>query len=277
MALGGCNLVFGLDPGSGGDDVAIDGPDRDDAPDDGTTCTGGDEDGDTIADGCDNCPHLLNPEQANGDGDGLGDACDPHGDSAQRIVRFDGFKEAPPDMTLFASAGAPAFVIEEGQLVDNDATPEIDQLARFPAGPGPLTLITRATVHNVVAPPVTASASIGAWGIIDGTGAFPGGVVAEAGMINNAGMLEAVTQVSDTAALVSARGPAPRPFGSGTTLTLVLAIGDGLHADFTSTDIGGVSDRAIIMNGNLRGTDVGLRTHSLGARFDYLLVFGPGS
>jgi len=35
-----------------------------------------DSDGDTVADGADNCPNNLNPDQADLDGDGLGDACD---------------------------------------------------------------------------------------------------------------------------------------------------------------------------------------------------------
>jgi hypothetical protein len=37
---------------------------------------GGDTDGDGICDDVDNCPLVANPDQANGDGDGVGDACD---------------------------------------------------------------------------------------------------------------------------------------------------------------------------------------------------------
>ncbi len=50
-----------------------------------------DEDGDTVDNGTDNCPGVFNPKigttQADGDGDGVGDACDPHpGDAKDRIA-----------------------------------------------------------------------------------------------------------------------------------------------------------------------------------------------
>ena len=40
-----------------------------------------DRDGDAVPDGSDNCPDLPNPDQANFDGDGFGDACDPDDDN----------------------------------------------------------------------------------------------------------------------------------------------------------------------------------------------------
>ena len=36
-----------------------------------------DRDGDGVADAADNCPNVANPDQADGDGDGLGTVCDP--------------------------------------------------------------------------------------------------------------------------------------------------------------------------------------------------------
>ncbi len=43
-------------------------------------CIDPDKDGDTVANGKDNCPDEANPEQSDTDGDGVGDACDPDAD-----------------------------------------------------------------------------------------------------------------------------------------------------------------------------------------------------
>ena len=40
----------------------------------------GDDDGDGVPNGCDNCPATANPSQLDTDGDGLGNACDPDDD-----------------------------------------------------------------------------------------------------------------------------------------------------------------------------------------------------
>src|SRR5690242_19268723 len=40
-----------------------------------SSATGGDSDGDTVPDATDNCPNVANPDQADTNHDGIGDAC----------------------------------------------------------------------------------------------------------------------------------------------------------------------------------------------------------
>ncbi len=47
------------------------------APPGSGTRMGIDRDEDTVLDGLDNCPAVANTDQADGDDDGIGDACDP--------------------------------------------------------------------------------------------------------------------------------------------------------------------------------------------------------
>lgn len=49
------------------------------APHSGPVDPGSDSDGDTVLDGNDNCVNVPNPDQADADGDGAGNACDPEG------------------------------------------------------------------------------------------------------------------------------------------------------------------------------------------------------
>jgi hypothetical protein len=92
----GCGRVA-FDPrGDGGtagdDDAPVDTP-LDAAPHGSLTH---DEDNDGVADGLDPCPHLAG-DMADGDGDGVGDACDTDNASPrQRITRFESFEAGVP-------------------------------------------------------------------------------------------------------------------------------------------------------------------------------------
>jgi len=50
------------------------------------TATAADTDGDEIPDAVDNCPRVANHDQADSDGDGTGDACDPGGGTCARAA-----------------------------------------------------------------------------------------------------------------------------------------------------------------------------------------------
>ncbi|MDG2291307.1 MAG: lamin tail domain-containing protein [Phycisphaerales bacterium] len=54
-----------------------------DTPGEANDCAAGDSDDDGISDTCDNCPDLANPDQADCDGNGIGDACEIADGTAQ--------------------------------------------------------------------------------------------------------------------------------------------------------------------------------------------------
>ncbi len=56
-------------------------------------CGSHDEDGDGIADGCDNCPGFANPNQENADADVLGDECDPSAGAPNELLLFESFEQ----------------------------------------------------------------------------------------------------------------------------------------------------------------------------------------
>ena len=103
-----------------GDDVpnALDGCPQDPAKDDAGQCGCGqpDDDADTdeVADCIDNCPTVVNGDQADGNGDGVGDACDP----AFQDEDGDGVPDADDEC-----AGTPA-----GEPVEPGVGCSIDQL-----------------------------------------------------------------------------------------------------------------------------------------------------
>lgn len=83
LALAGCNQVFDLRP-----------------------TRGPDSDGDGAVDASDNCALVANPDQANADGDLLGDACDPcvNGPQSGKDTDRDGFDDACDACTMGANS-----------------------------------------------------------------------------------------------------------------------------------------------------------------------------
>ena len=75
-----------------------------------------DEDGDKISDGCDNCPADANPDQADDDHDGVGNACDPHPTQPDQIVMFEGFGPGG-SLQGWTSLGTGAWTPMTGDLV----------------------------------------------------------------------------------------------------------------------------------------------------------------
>ena len=77
-----------------------------------------DRDWDGVPDGADNCPDILNPDQADSDGDGIGDACDIGSCRIAPIGPGDG--HSPMAATLLLLLGLPALRPKKHKVPKND-------------------------------------------------------------------------------------------------------------------------------------------------------------
>ena len=96
----GCDRVFGIEPTHLADTAV---------------CGSPDEDGDCIEDAHDNCPGLANADQADDDGDGVGNICDPDETSRQTQLSFSPFSGVDLDSW---QASTPAWTVNSlaGQI-----------------------------------------------------------------------------------------------------------------------------------------------------------------
>ncbi|MCP3979111.1 MAG: S8 family serine peptidase [bacterium] len=87
------------------------------------------DDGDTIGDACDNCPAVVNDDQADLDGDGVGDVCDPCTDTDGDGLGDPGFSGAtcavdcaPADASLWSIPGGVSSLVLDRNPVSGKAT-----------------------------------------------------------------------------------------------------------------------------------------------------------
>lgn len=101
-----------------------------------TAGCGADSDGDGVADTADNCPTLANPDQADFDGDGYGDACETGTLQADWDLsgRVDGFDLAALGRAFGAAAGDPGY--DAAIDLSRDAMIDGDDLALLAAAFG---------------------------------------------------------------------------------------------------------------------------------------------
>jgi len=109
-----------------------------------------DEDLDGVADDDDDCPGILDGDQNDVDGDGVGDACDPRptlgGDA---LVLFDGFNDgtAPADPDWFV-VGEGDWFVDGGQLRQTSTSATNDTHVIFHVGETDVVVETHVTLES---------------------------------------------------------------------------------------------------------------------------------
>lgn len=173
VALCACNNMFSIDRTRLEPDAYLVDGDGDGVPDLDDNCmavanpTQADEDRDGFGNACDNCPILPNADQQDiGDGDGIGDRCDPHPSVRDCLIAFDSFDDpehfathwavtpqstpnsamlVPGGVVLAAPTGALAIELRDDAGQPILGKHEVQLVARFPASSGVLVVASNVT------------------------------------------------------------------------------------------------------------------------------------
>lgn len=292
LCLAGCNQVLGLDPATRLDAAAIDGgPDAIDGPPpidtvdaDPSVCvdpTGmPDEDFDGRRDECDNCPHLRQTDGwLDGDGDGVGDACDPRLGMPDRIVFYTGFED-PLGFEAITDGAPGDWAIGGGRLRITGTTYQSPYLARFPLTTHSVTVATQATPREQPVPVSATSRSVGVWAAIDPADhtASPSGIIVETAQSwppsgparHFAHLVDAAqTGVFADSPDVAGLWEYDQPYQISVTCVAETSTCTG-RVGFDQVEY--PMPRSGLL---LRPGAVGLRTFGTDAEFDYLIVIAP--
>lgn len=99
-----------------------------------------DLDGDTVPDAIDDCPGVANADQADFDGDGAGDACDPDDDGDAVADEADGCPQTViPERVPFLELGVNRLALVDGDIAFD---------TRLPEGVGPQASVTTLDTHG---------------------------------------------------------------------------------------------------------------------------------
>lgn len=237
-----------------------------------------DEDLDGDGDVCDNCPHVFNPTQAGGgDGDAVGDACDPSpGASGDTILFFDGFNGATRSAGWVIGAGTDTWAVSGGSIRQIDTARELKLLYLDTV------TLTRGTVEVALTPssipPSSAmgdnSRNIGViTAYVPGTGVGAGRYTLIADQINDA---DASYIVVGGQATTGATNSDASNFLPGALSLQRYRI----SVDLTSTQQDGIAFDTL--GGSATATHalaatagkVGLRSRAIAAGYEYVVVFG---
>jgi thrombospondin type 3 repeat protein len=113
-----------------------------------------DWDGDRFGDACDGCPHLASVTDPDSDGDGVGDACDPQPGVHDTRILWLGFFDAGELAAWRHSNNAGAWAVTAGALEQTDAAPQL-ALLDAPSDHGDVAFATRIEVTRALTSPQT--------------------------------------------------------------------------------------------------------------------------